>query len=204
MKTTTPESMREPNKDRFINIISNDVHRDGINELMEWLETTDFFVAPASTKFHGNFAGGLLAHSLAVYDRLLQFAKFYDDEAYSGAPDYTWSKETLAIVALFHDLCKVGCYKTENRWRKNDFNQWEQYPTYKFDEDFHFGGHGSKSLYLIQNFMKLNPEEAVAINCHMGQWDSTTYSNPTPAYEQYHLAWLLHVADEAADFIDRI
>lgn len=191
-------------RDDFEAIVKQDISRPGIDELMKWLRETDFYTAPASTRFHGAYEGGLLEHSIAVHKRLVQFANIYDKEAFGGAPDYTWSKETLAIVALFHDICKVGCYKTEMRWRKDPFNRWEQYPTYKFEEDFHYGGHGSKSVYLIQNFMKLEPEEAVAINCHMGQWDSSAYSNPTAAYEQYHLAWLLHVADEAADFIDRV
>lgn len=109
--------------------------------------------------------------------------------------------ESITIVALLHDICKVGCYKTELRWRKDKNNQWEQYPTFRFEEDFAYGGHGAKSVYLAQSFMKLTPEEASAINCHMGQWDATEYSNPTEVYRRNKLAWLLHVADEAADFI---
>lgn len=173
------------------------IKREGIKDLMAWLESTDFFTAPASTRFHGNFEGGLARHSLNVYSQLENLVNWY---GYSEE----YSKETLAIVALFHDVCKVGCYKTEMRWRKDDRNQWEQYTTYRFQEDFAFGGHGSKSVFLVQNFIKLTPDEAVAINCHMGQWDATTYSNPTVAYEKCPLAWLLHVADEAADFIDKI
>lgn len=173
------------------------IKRDGIKDLMEWLESTDFFTAPASTRFHGAYEGGLARHSLNVYSQLERLVNWY---GYSEE----YSKETLAIVALFHDVCKVGCYKTEMRWRKDDRNQWEQYATYRFQEDFAFGGHGSKSVFLVQNFTKLTPDEAVAINCHMGQWDATTYSNPTAAYEKCPLAWLLHVADEAADFIDKV
>lgn len=173
------------------------IKRDGIKDLMEWLESTDFFTAPASTRFHGNFEGGLARHSLNVYSQLESLVNWY---GYSEE----YSRETMAIVALFHDVCKVGCYKTEMRWRKDDKNQWEQYATYRFQEDFAFGGHGSKSMFLVQNFIKLTPDEAVAINCHMGQWDATTYSNPAAAYEKCPLAWLLHVADEAADFIDKI
>lgn len=173
------------------------IKRDGIKDLMEWLESTDFFTAPASTRFHGAYEGGLARHSLNVYSQLERLVNWY---GYSEE----YSKETLAIVALFHDVCKVGCYKTEMRWRKDDRNQWEQYATYRFQEDFAFGGHGSKSVFLVQNFAKLTPDEAVAINCHMGQWDATTYSNPTAAYEKCPLAWLLHVADEAADFIDKV
>jgi hypothetical protein len=173
------------------------IKRDGIKDLMEWLELTDFFTAPASTRFHGNFEGGLARHSLNVYSQLENLVDWY-------GYDKEYSRETLAIVALFHDICKVGYYKTEMRWRKDDKNQWEQYATYRSQEDFAFGGHGSKSMFLVQNFIKLTPYEAVAINCHMGQWDATTYSNPTAAYEQCPLAWLLHVADEAAAFIDKV
>lgn len=189
-------------KNEFKSIVNAKISRDGIEDLMQWLEGTDFFTAPSSTRFHGSYEGGLLEHSLAVHKRLVQFASYFDQEMYGGAPDYTWSKETLAIVALFHDFCKIGTYKTELRWRKDAQQRWEQYPTYKKEEDFNFGGHGSKSLYLIQNFLKLEPEEAVAINCHMGQFDSTIYSNPSAAFEQFPLAWLLHIADEAATYID--
>ena len=87
-------------------------------------------------------------------------------------------------------------------WRKDENNKWEQYPTYKFEESFAYGGHGSKSVYLIQNFMKLEPFEAAAINCHMGAWDMGSYSNPSAVYECNKFAWLLHVADEAATYID--
>ena len=181
------------NKEIFV-ALAKRIEREGINQLMEWLDSTDFYTAPASTRFHGSHEGGLVEHSIAVHGRLYELAHFYNIQA---------SDETIAIVALFHDLCKVGMYKTEMRWRKDANNQWEQYPTYKRDEDFKFGGHGSKSMYIIQNFMKLTPEEAVAINCHMGQWDATTYSDVSSAYEDCPLAWVLHVADEAATYIDK-
>ena len=189
-------------KDEFKKIVETNIKRDGIEELMEWLEGTDFYIAPASTRYHGAFEGGLLLHSLAVHRRMLQFSDYYCEQARKSGWDNFWSGETIALVALFHDICKIGTYKTEMRWRKDENNKWEQYPTYKKEEDFNFGGHGSKSVYLIQNFVHLEPEEAVAINCHMGQWDSTIYSNPSPAFEQFPLAWLLHVADEAATYID--
>jgi len=180
-------------KTEFKRIVDDNIQREGIRGLIEWLENTDFFTAPASTRFHGSFEGGLALHSLNVYSQLKKLAKVYECDA---------SAESLAIVALFHDLCKVGCYKTEMRWRKDANNQWEQYPTYKFEEDFAYGGHGAKSVYLVQSFINLTPEEASAINCHMGQWDATQYSNPTEVYCRNKLAWLLHVADEAADFLD--
>ena len=179
-------------KQEYLRIALENIKREGIPELMAWIGSTDFFTAPASTKYHGAYEGGLVVHSLNVYSQLKRLCEFYDCEA---------SPESIAIVALFHDLCKIGDYKTEMRWRKNDQNQWEQYPTYVFNEDFAFGGHGSKSVYLVQHFMKLEPEEAAAINCHMGQWEATQYGNPTAVYERNKLAWLLHVADEAASFI---
>lgn len=179
-------------KEEFYDIVRRSIHRVGTENLLSWLSGTDFFVAPASTRYHGCHEGGLLLHSLNVYTQLKKLCEVYDCDA---------TEESIAIVSLFHDLCKVGCYKTEMRWRKDKNNQWEQYPTYTFKEDFAYGGHGSKSVYLIQSFMKLTPDEASAINCHMGQWDATTYSNPTEVFCRNKLAWLLHVADEAADFI---
>lgn len=185
-------------KKNFIEVVENRIKRDGIKELMAWLESTDFYSAPASTRYHGSFEGGLVMHSLNVFIQLSRLVNLYGVGVDDGVPD---PDESIAVVSLFHDLCKVGCYKTELRWRKNKLNQWEQYPTYKFDEDFAYGGHGSKSVFLIQSFMKLTPEEASAINCHMGQWDATQYSNPTEVFQRNKLAWLLHVADEAADFL---
>lgn len=180
-------------KQEFIRIVRDNIRRDGIKELMEWMENTDFFTAPASTRYHGAFEGGLVLHSLNVYSQLKRLYEFYGCEA---------SQESIAIVALFHDLCKIGTYKVEQRWRKNARNQWEQYDTYTRKEDFKFGGHGSKSVYLIQHFMSLNPDEAAAINCHMGQWEATQYGNPSEVYEVNKLAWLLHVADEAASYLN--
>ena len=179
-------------KTKFESIAREYIRRDGLDDLLKWIESTDFYVAPASTRYHGCCVHGLVTHSLRVYDQLKMLTRVYDCDA---------SDESIAIVSLFHDLCKIGCYKTEMRWRKNSQDKWEQYPTYKFDEDFAYGGHGSKSVFIVQSFMDLTPDEASAINCHMGAWDSTSYSNPSTVYQRNLLAWLLHVADEAADYL---
>ena len=179
-------------REQFEAAVKNHIHRDGIDDLMNWLANTDFYTSPASTKYHGAFEGGLALHSLNVFHQLVKLCKWYGCDA---------TDESIAIVALFHDLCKVGTYKTELRWRKNANNQWEQYSTYTRNEDFKFGGHGSKSVYLVQNFMKLSPEEAASINCHMGQWEATQYGHPNEVYEESMLAWLLHVADEADAYV---
>ena len=177
--------------------VREDIDRDGIDDLMEWLRSSDFYTAPASTRYHGAYEGGLLQHSLAVHDELERLYAAYEMDIDPISP------ESMAICALFHDVCKVRCYKTEMRWRKDEQNRWEQYPTYKFDEDFPFGGHGSKSVYLVQHFVRLDPAEAAAINCHMGAYDMSSYSKPSATFSTYPLAWLLHVADEAATHIDK-
>lgn len=190
-------------QDEFKAIAQDRITRDGIGDLMKWLDDSDFYTAPASTRYHGAHEGGLVEHSLNVYKRLRQLAATYDYGAGSLEAEWDSLEESIAIVSLFHDLCKVGYYTTEMRWRKDQFNRWEQYPTYKKQENYPFGGHGSKSVYLVQHFMKLKPEEASAINCHMGAWDKSDYGNPSEVYDVNLLAWLLHVADEAATYINK-
>lgn len=199
-------------KTRFKNAVDKCVTREGIKDLMAWLETTDFFEAPASTKYHGNYAGGLAEHSLSVLNELMFLAKAYncigdisiprwkrDDDI--ETPRYT--PESLAIVALFHDLCKVNMYKTEMRNVKED-DRWVQKPFYARAEQMPYGGHGAKSVYLVMSHMKLTEDEAIAIHNHMGAWDLSSYNQPSEAFEKYPLAWLLHVADESATYIRHI
>ena len=179
------------NKERFLSLCGT-IDRDGIDKLLGWLETSDFFTCPASTKYHGAYRGGLLEHSLNVYDELQRLLAAY--------PEIEAKEESVIVVSLFHDLCKVNYYGVEKRNRKNEEGVWESYDSYVVREKFPFGGHGSKSVFLIQQFMALTPEEAVAINCHMGPWDK---GDPDVglSYEQFPLAWLLHVADESATYI---
>lgn len=175
-------------KDKFLEWFRRYVARDGAESLLAWLESTDFFAAPASTRFHDSHEGGLCEHSLNVLAELLRLKKAY--------PEIECDPETIVILALLHDVCKAGCYKVEMRNRKNERGQWEKYPFYAFQEDFVFGGHGSKSVYLIQKHMKLTDEEAVAINCHMGVENGNT--GVYDAFRQYPLSFLLHAADVAA------
>ncbi len=179
------------NKEQFIAICHEHIHREGISTLLEALEKNDFYVAPASTRFHLSEPGGLLQHSLNVYNELCRLVKAYHLED-------KISHESIAIVSLFHDFCKIGMYKQDARNVKID-GKWTSVPCYTTEEKFHYGGHGSKSVFLIERFIRLTAEEAVAINCHMGSWDGNT--SVRDAYEQYPLAWLVHVADEAASFL---
>lgn len=189
METGT-DKVREWGRE-FRSIVESAISREGVSDLMAWLDTTDFYTAPASSRYHGAYPGGLAEHSVDVYNHL-GFIK----HAYG----FEFDRESMAIVALFHDLCKVNSYRPDTRNVKGDDGVWRKVPCYSFDEQFRYGGHGAKSVYLAQSFMELRPEEATAINCHMGQFDATTYSNVSAAYGDCPLAWALHVADEAATY----
>ena len=177
----------------FIELYTKYIERPGSDKLLAWLEGSDFFIAPASTRFHGDYQGGLCEHSVNVWEELIRLLKAY--------PEVRVTAETAAIVSLLHDVCKVNTYKQELRNKKVD-GVWVQQPVYVFQEDFCFGGHGSKSVFLIQQFMSLTEQEAVAINNHMGAWDRSSgdYSLSN-AYEKYPLALLVHWADESATYI---
>ena len=179
------------NHDRFVELLTS-VERDGINELLKWLEESDFFKAPASHAYHGAYVGGLCQHSLNVYDELKRLLAAY--------PEIEVSEDSVIISSLLHDLCKVNFYTTEKRNRKNsETKQWESYDAFAIKEKFCYGGHGSKSVFLAQNFIKLTPVEAVSINCHMSSWDGN--KDVGKAFQQNWFAWLLHVADESATYL---
>lgn len=172
-------------------------NRDGIEELIRYLqEETDFFTAPASTKYHGAFAGGLLMHSINVCAelRLDPNSKVYPTE-------------TLIIVALLHDICKANCYRTEKRNVKEN-GGWVEKQIYVFEDELPLG-HGEKSLYLASKFIKLSAEEAAAIRWHMGAFDCAFRGGDrglNAAYEKYPLAVMLHMADMRATYLieDRV
>lgn len=181
-------------KNEFITQYNKYITRDGAKEFLSYLESTDFFTAPASSRYHGSYEGGLCVHSMNVFIELIRLMKAY--------PEIKMTAETAAIISLLHDVCKIGCYKTSTRNVKDSNNKWIQVPYYEFKEDFCFGGHGSKSVYLIQKYMKLTDEEAVAINSHMGAYTKPTGdTSVSNAYRQFPIAWLLHAADESASYI---
>ncbi len=180
-------------KQRFLDLCHSSIQRDGFDALLDWLCKSDFFSAPASTKFHGAYAGGLCQHSLDVLE--------YAEKLVFLSPKEI-SKESLTIAALFHDVCKVNLYKQDYRNQKIN-GEWQQVPVYTIEERFHFGGHGSKLVYQVQWFMKLTQEEAVAINCHMGFSDGnpSVVRDVSNAFQQWPLAWIIHCADEAATYL---
>lgn len=186
-------------KEEFLEIYKANIKRDGADKLLAWLESSDFFTCPASTKFHNNFEGGLCEHSINVYNRLKQLAKqqFGDDYA------KVVSDETLAILGLLHDVCKVNTYKTDYRNVKVD-GVWTQQPYYSVSDDLPYG-HGEKSVYMLCGFIKLSREEAIAINWHMGGFDMRVKGGSfalSDAYYKYPVAVLLAIADFMATYLD--
>ncbi len=204
-------------KDKFIEIYKENVTREGADALLEWLEKSSFFADPASAKHHLAVEGGLCQHSVHVYECLRQLVGMEINRNPDFAPP---SDETLAVVALLHDLCKVGTYKKEPRNQKTYDQQkvaaanprqvkhdeigdfvWESVLQYTNDDQMPYG-HGEKSVYIISGFMKLTREEAFAIRYHMGAWNDGEKQNAGKAFEMYELALLLHMADELATFVD--
>lgn len=181
-------------KERFIEIFERDVHREGAKELLVWLATTDFFTAPASTRYHCACPEGLLRHSLNVYDVLME--KHFDPE--------TDNRESFTLCSLLHDLCKAQFYKIGSRNVKNEATgQWEKVPFYQVEDQFPYG-HGEKSVYLIERFVRLKPAEATAIRWHMGGFDDAARGgcfSISLAYDKYPLAVKLHLADLEATYL---
>ena len=186
----------QQNKQEFIKIVNENIKREGIDKLMAWLETTDFFEAPASSRFHSAEAGGLCFHSINVYKRLLKLAtdEFGKDNV---------NKESIAIIALFHDICKCCFYKVEMRNVKEN-GEWVQKPYYTVDDQLPYG-HGEKSVYIINGYLRLTREEALAINWHMGGFDSRVMGGDmslSSAYYKYPICTLTHIADIMATYFD--
>lgn len=189
-------------KEEFIQIYRENIVREGADALLDYLENkSDFFTAPASARFHGSYAGGLCEHSVNVYDCLQDYLQRPRVEELYGLE---YSPETVAIVALLHDLCKIGCYKPGTRNVKNDATgQWEKVPTFTFDDPLPYG-HGEKSVYIISGFMRLTREEAMAIRWHMGFSGTEDSRTVGQALMQYPLAFALATADmEASYFLEK-
>ena len=174
-------------KEEFIRLLQ-EIPREGMDKLIEFLKASDFFEAPASTRFHGAFRGGLLAHSMKVYEILK-----------TKTPD----SDSVRIIALLHDICKANYYKTDYRNAKNELGVWEKVPYYTVDDTIPYG-HGEKSVMMLTEYIKLTVEEKYCIRWHMGFTEpKEMYSTIGIAFKKYPLALLLHEADlEATYFYD--
>lgn len=186
-------------KKEFINIYNKNIKRDGGKELLEFLQKSDFFSAPASTQFHSAFEGGLAEHSIKVYKRfrnaiIAEYGNDYKSKL---------SEESIAICALLHDLCKIDIYKIDYRNKKVDGN-WVQVPYYTVEDNLPYG-HGEKSVYIISGFMKLTREEAMIINWHMGGFDARVKGGSYSigdAFYKYPNAVIFNSCDMLATYLD--
>ena len=189
-------------KQEFIDLYTSYIHREGADKLLEYLQSSgsDFFTAPASTRFHGSYQGGLVEHSLNVYYCLKDYlARPRVQELYKICP----SEETIAVVSLLHDVCKINCYHEGTRNVKGPDGKWQTVPTYDFQDDMPYG-HGEKSVYIISGFMRLTREEAFAIRYHMGFSEDESKRNVGRSFELYPLGFAVHTADmEATYFLEK-
>ena len=190
----------EKNKEMFLKEMGkiDQEKRGSTDELLKWLLNSDFFLAPASTKYHLSEKGGLCQHSLNVLNRLREelFAEYGDKCPYT--------EESVVIAALLHDVCKVNFYKESTRNVKNEAGKWEEVPFYAVEEKFSFG-HGEKSVFLTERYLSLTPQEALAIRFHMGAYGSEFKggdSSHAAVFEKQPLALLLHLADMKATYLD--
>ena len=195
-------------KEEFLKIFTGNITRDGADKLLDFLENkSDFFTAPASTRYHNAFEGGLLRHSLNVYHCL---CAYLERERVKQEYHLAASPETVAIVALLHDVCKADIYKRSVKKRKNKLGQWEDCEGYKVSyKDFPMG-HGEKSLVVILlSGLELYDDEMLAIRWHMGAWGLNQNSfedvrNYDTAQKEYPLVAIIHAADVmAANVMER-
>ncbi len=183
-------------KERFIEIYNKYIKREGAAKLLDYLLSSDFFTAPASARFHSSYEGGLVDHSLNVYDCL---------KSYLGSPRTVdiigtqYSDESIAIVSLLHDLCKIDVYKKGFRNVKDEKGTWQRVDTFEYDDKMPYG-HGEKSVYIISGYMRLTREEAFAIRYHMGYSSTEDPRNVSAAFEMFPLAFALSTADSEATY----
>ena len=188
------------NKEKFISLLKS-TNRKGVNQLLSLLEEKSFFEAPASTRFHLSKNGGLLQHSINVYKR---FVKLLQSE-YGDNWTKKVSPESVAVMGLLHDVCKVNTYVEDVKNVKNqETGKWEQKPYFRYEDNLPYG-HGEKSVYIISAFIKLSREEALAINWHMGEYDIRVKNGSfmmSDVYYKYPICFLLHLADLSATYLD--
>ncbi len=186
-------------QEEFVTTFNQYITRDGSGNLLDWLMGSDFFQAPASTRFHSAFKGGLCQHSLNVFKRFVKVLTMEYGEDFTDVI----SMESVAIIALLHDVCKVDFYKTEYRNVKHN-GEWIQVPYYSVEDKLPYG-HGEKSVYIISSFMKLSREEAMCINWHGGGFDERVRGGSyamAEAYYKFPTAMLFHSADMMATYLD--
>ncbi len=189
-------------KEKFVDIYNTYIKIEGADKLLAYLsDSSDFFTAPASARFHSSHTGGLCQHSLNVYECLKDYMS---RERVKNTYNLYASEETIVIVSLLHDVCKINTYKPSTRNVKDSSGIWHQVPTFSYDDKLPYG-HGEKSVYIISGYMKLTREEAFAIRYHMGFSGNEDKGNVGSAFEMFPLAFALSTADmEATYFMEPV
>ena len=183
-------------KEEFLKLLRT-VNREGIESLIQFLEKSDFFIAPASTRFHGDHEGGLAEHSMKVYEILKH-------KVANNIKGIEVPEESIIIIGLLHDICKTNFYKVDYRNAKNALGVWEKVPYYTIDDTIPYG-HGEKSVMMITEYIKLTPEEKYAIRWHMGYTEpKELYNSIGAAYTKYPIALLTHEAGLEATYFYNI
>ena len=178
----------EQNKNTIIDLLKL-TFRQGIDDLINYLESTNFFYDPASAYYHGAFKGGLAQHSLQVFYNL---KRYYD----LGLVEATF--EEIVISALMHDICKANGYSLSTKNVKVG-DVWQQVPVYKNEKPTFPYGHGEKSVDILRDYITLTTNEKLAIRYHMGAYESKEcWNDLSYAQEISPLALWLHVADVVA------
>ncbi len=179
-------------KEKIINLLKS-TNREGMEKVIEFLENSDFFTAPASTRFHGASEGGLAEHSYKVYEILKH-------KVANCVKEFKFPEESIIIVGLLHDICKTNYYKTDYRNAKNSFGEWKKVPYYTVDDTIPYG-HGEKSVMMLTEYIKLTNEEKYSIRWHMGFSEpKENYGSLGLAFKKYPLALLVHEADLEASY----
>ena len=183
-------------KERFIEIFTQNITREGSDKLLDFLlNGSDFFTAPASTRYHGAHEGGLVEHSLNVYDCLKDMMERLNERYGIEYPE-----ESIAIAGLLHDICKVNFYKTSYRNVKDETGRWQSVPYYTIEDTLPYG-HGEKSAYIVSAYIRLTRDEAFAIRYHMGFSGTEDPGNVGRALEMFPLAYATCCADMEAAFL---
>lgn len=186
-------------KEEFLEIFY-EIDRDGADKLLDWLEKSDFFTAPASTRRHSAYRGGLCQHSINVYKRLVKLCEMEYGKDWQSKVN----PESVAVIGLLHDVCKVDTYVEDFKNVKDEDGVWRKKPYYRIEDSLPYG-HGEKSVYIISAFIKLTREEALAINWHMGEFDIRVQNGSylmSEVFYKYPLCFLTHLADLTATYLD--
>lgn len=191
----------EDNKEKFKKLCHQWIKRDGLDKLLEWLDTTDFYVAPASTRFHLMCEGGLCQHSINVFEQLCDEYKNEGMFDFKTQEDIQKIMESLAITGLFHDVCKADFYKLTTRNVKDEYGNWTKVPYYAIENQGVLVGHGYKSARIVNKYIDITDEEYMAILHHMGVESDWNIAEVSECFNKNILALLLHIADTKAAYI---